>query len=213
MNPQDVQTPASPLGSFPELAAMYRSSFQLPLSTAQTGSQIQADQTTVANQKAAQSASNYQVVKRPDGGFGFYDPSGKEISAADYATATGKNLTDVLKNSDNPIDKRFVQDYNDLNNYQSLKAQSNSDPQAAAKAKAIEDQVKNLYKIDLHKLTGGDVTGELIKNYPTVFGLNKAGISGSSLLFPTDQYATGIAKQQNPTGFYQGGSTSGQGVH
>lgn len=204
----------SPLGNFPELAAMYQSSFQLPISNAQVGAQDYQDQTSIANANAAKSAANYRVVSRPDGGFGFYDPSGKEISAADYAQVAGKTPQEVLKGSQNPIDIQYQQDYDDLNNYIKQRALAKTDPKAAAQAKAVEDQVNKQYGINLAKQNPHQVVQTFMNNYPTVYGGTKAGISGNSVLVPGEQYALGAAAAANPGGYYQpssgGGFNSGQ---
>lgn len=176
--PQNIQTPTSPLGNFPELAAMYRSSFQTPLSNAITSSQAQADQTSVSNAKAAQSAGNYQQVQRPDGGFGFYDPQGNEISAYQYASATGKAPTDVLKNSTNPIDIGYAKDFKDLQDYINLKLQSSKDTAAAQKAKAIEQDVQKTYKINIAKMTPAQLIQQFQSAYPTIYGANQSNAPG-----------------------------------
>lgn len=178
MDPNAVQTPASPLGNFPELAAMYQSSFQAPLSNAITNSQAQADQTTVSNAKSAQSASNYQVLQRADGGYGFYDPSGKEVTAAEYAAATGKAPTDVLKNSTNPIDIGYQKDFKDLQDYINLKLQSSKDTAAAQKAKAIEQDVQKTHKINIAKLTPAQLIQQFQSAYPTIYGANQGNAPG-----------------------------------
>lgn len=176
--PQNIQTPTSPLGNFPELAQMYQSSFQLPLSNAQTGSQANADQITVANQKAAQSAGNYRQIPLPDGGFGFVDPTGKEISASEYAAATGKAPTDVLKNSTNPIDIGYQKDFKDLQDYINLKLQSSKDTAAAQKAKAIEADVQKSYKINIAKMTPAQLIATFQSAYPTIYGANQNNAPG-----------------------------------
>lgn len=170
-----IQTPTSPLGNFPELAAMYRGNFQSIPSNAQTQAQSVADQNTVSAQKAAASASNYQQVARPDGGFGFYDPNGNEISAAQYASATGKTPGDVLKNSTNPIDIGYQKDFKDLQQYINLKLQSGQDTAAKQKASAIEQEVQKNYKINIAKLTPAQLISQFQSAYPTIYGQNQVG--------------------------------------
>lgn len=189
MQPQDIQSPSSPLGSFPELANMYRSSFQLPLSNAQVGSQNVADKTLLANQAAQQEAEqkkqdylsdpkNYIAQPRDDGGFGFYSPDGKEITAAQYAAATGKAPQDVLKNSTNPIDIGYQKDFKDLQDYINLKLQSGKDSAASQKAKAIEQDVSKSYGIDISKLTPDQLIKTFQAAYPTIYGANKGNAAG-----------------------------------
>lgn len=204
------QSPPSPLGSFPELAAMYNSSFQLPLSNAQTSSQANADQATVSAAKAAQSAKNYQVVQRPDGGFGFYDPSGKEITAAEYASVTGKNVSDILKNSSNPIDIGHAKDFKDLQDYINLKLQSPSDKAAGDKAHAIEQDVQKQHGINISQLKPDQLIQAFRQAYPTIYGqggfqgAGTAGIPVGQTLIP--QATNNFVQQYYP----QGAGTGGQ---
>lgn len=189
MQPQQVdtnaiQSPTSPLGSFPELAAMYRTSFQLPASNAGVSAQAQADQTTVSAQKAAASASNYQQVARPDGGFGFYDPNGNEISAAQYASATGKTPGDVLKNSTNPIDIGYQKDFKDLQDYINNKLQSSTNVKSAAAAKNVEQQVQKTFKVDISKYTPAQLIQQFQHAYPTVYGLQNTGVPSGQVFIP-----------------------------
>lgn len=203
----NIQTPTSPLGSFPELAALNKSTFQLPQSTQAAGAQGNIASDIVAQQKAAADAaaketeqkikdmadpSKYQQVARSDGGYGFYDPQGNEISAAEYAHITNKSLDSVLKNSQNPIDTGFVQDYKDLQDYANLKLQSKSNPDASSKAKAIEQQVKDQYGIDLSKMKLGEITDAFRKQYPTVFGLQNKGVPVGQLFIPSQNSGSDV---------------------
>lgn len=203
----DVQTPASPLGNFPELAQMYRSSFQLPLSNAGVSAQSANDQTTLANQKAQADSQkqiqsylndpkNYQQVQLPDGGFGFYDPSGKAVTAAQYAAATGKAPTDVLKNSTNPVDIGYQKDFSDLQSYINNKLQSATNAGARVKAQNVENQIKNnasLTKInggqpvDISKMTPAQLIQTFQHAYPTVYGLTNTGVPSNQVFIPNSQ--------------------------
>lgn len=205
---QQQGSPTSPLGSFPELAKLYASSFQLPLSNAATKAQGAQTDTTVYNQKQAeeeakankidelkaqaqqlqdaQDPSKFQQVPKDDGGYSFYDGAGNEISAFDFARATGKRPDEVLSKSQNPIDIGFKQDYKQLQDYLNAKANSKNDPDGAGQtAKGIEDVVKQQYGIDLHKMKIADVIKRFQTAYPTVFGGNKKGISSGQTLIPS----------------------------
>lgn len=217
----------SPLGSFPELAKLYQSSFQLPLSNAQTGAQAQQDQVTVENAKKAQAEaearsrafsdpSKYTVVQRPDGGYGFYGPDGKEVTAAQYAAVAGKLPTDILKDSQNPIDQQYIQDSKNLSAYYKAKAQSKYDKGQAAIAKQIETQVKNAYGLDLAKTPHQQVLQAFYSNYPTVYGPNKnnaPGFSGSNLAIPGTGTAVGqLGGQSVVNSLNYGGFGGGSGI-
>lgn len=203
-----IATPAAPLIQAPapataEIQAAHALNWQVPESDFNTGVGVNQAQITVQQQKAAAAAaekaardkadpSKYQQVAKQDGGYAFLDPEGKEISASDYAHITNKSLADVLKNSQNPIDQGFVNDFNHLNNYIKLKQES-GDPKsdAAKKVQQIEDQIQRQYKIDLHKAKVQDIVGAFMKQYPTVFGGQGAGqVNPSQSFIPSNQYAT-----------------------
>lgn len=198
--------PTSPLGSFPELAKLYSSAFQLPLSNAASkGLGAQTD-VKVYNQKAAeeeakanqldelklqaqslqdaQDPSKFQQVAKDDGGYGFYDGAGNEISAFEFARATGKSPADVLAQSQNPIDIGFNQDYKQLQDYLNAKANSKNDQTAADTAKNIEAIVKKNYGVDLHKMQIKDVIKQFQSAYPTVFGGNRKGVPAGQTFIP-----------------------------
>lgn len=193
---QQLGSPTSPLGSFPELAKLYGSSFQLPLSNAGTKATSANADVAVNNQKvdlqnkaaqlqAMSDASKYQQVKAQDGGFQFFDPLGNPISAYQYANATNKSPSEVLKNSENPIDKSYQQDANQLQSYINDKIASKSDPTAADKASAIEAQVKQQYGINLGAMKIEDVINTFKAAYPTVYGGTNTGVSSGQTLIPS----------------------------
>lgn len=198
---------ASPLGSFPELANMYASNFSSPLSNAQTDVQAQQDTVTVENQKRAAAAAEaaakeradafankdkYTIQPRSDGGFGFYGPDGKEVSAAQYADNTKQKLTDVLKDSQNPIDIRYINDAKNLTSYLQARAQYNVDPNQQKIADAIEKQVNPIiqknFGVNLHQANPQQLINFFQQNYPTIYGANQnnaPGFSGSSQFLPS----------------------------
>lgn len=193
---QQVGSGTSPLGNFPELSKLYSSSFQLPVSQAASSAAGNATNDIVSQQKAAAAAaassgggrsggSGYTITSRPDGGFGFYGPDGSEISAAQYAQATGKDLSTVLKNSTNPIDKAFLQDYKQLNSYINNKQNAANDPKARSAAQAVETQVRKLYNIPLHQQNPTSIINAFVSAYPTVFGGTAAGKQGTNTLLPS----------------------------
>lgn len=218
---------ASPLGAFPELSQMYATNFSSPISNANASAQANQDQVTVENSKKAQAAaeaqaaafgdkSKYTVQQRSDGGFGFYGPDGKEVSAAQYANNTGQKLTDVLKDSQNPIDVRYVQDQQNLTKYLQAKAQSKYDKGQAAIAKQIEQNVNKAHGINLGQQNPQNLIKLMQANYPTIYGShqdNSPGFSGSGNFLPSPDTAKqqlggqGVLNSLN----YGGGSSGGIG--
>ena len=131
---QQQGAPASPLGNFPELANFYAPSFQAAKATGavqagsfNTSAQVanaQADKVAAIKQRIQQiqdlqDPSKYQQVPKQDGGYTFLDPSGKEITAFEYARVSGKDPASVLSDSQNPIDQGFTRDYKNLNDFMS----------------------------------------------------------------------------------------------
>ena len=54
---------------------------------------------------------NYKAIVNDAGGYDFYDATGGKISAVEYAKATNKHITDLYKDSQDPNDKDFTDDY------------------------------------------------------------------------------------------------------
>jgi hypothetical protein len=216
---------ASPLGSFPELSQMYATSFSSPVSNARAGVEYSQDQTAVENAKKAAAEADarasafadknkYTVQQRSDGGFGFYGPDGKEVSAAQYANNTGQKLTDILKDSQNPIDVRYIQDQQNLTKYLQAKSQSKFDPKQKAIADQIEQEVNKVHGINLGQQNPQQLIQTMQQNYPTIYGANQnnaPGFSGPSTFLPNTGGAQSQAEANNPLGFYQSQSSGGLG--
>jgi hypothetical protein len=197
-----IQPSASPLGSFPELSRMYASSAQLPQATG--AANILTNQATdiVKQREAAASAkkskAKYRRIKRSDGGFGFYDPDGNEISAHDYAAATDSTPSQVLSDSENPIDIGYQQDYKNLQEYINNKLNAKHDQEANDAAVATEQQVKKAYGVDLGKLTPSQLIDKFKEQYPTIYGRKNTGVPAGQVFVPRRQ-------EVDPTGGSGGG--------
>jgi hypothetical protein len=187
-----IQTPTSPLGSFPELAALHQSSFQLGQSSGAASALANNAQQTVAEQKAIAEAkkkqvSNYQRLKKSDGGYTFVDPDGKEISAYEYANAIGKSPSDVLKDSENPLDIGYQQDFKNLSDYINSKLNSKYNSEAESAARQTEKQVKDSYGVDLGSMNPSELIDLFKSRYPTVYGGSNNGNSAGELFLPNKQ--------------------------
>lgn len=199
-------------GNWPSIARLYSSDFAAPQATAEAGAGVGLAQQQVAEQKAAAAAASsgggrsggggFKIQARPDGGFGYYAPDGTEVSASVYAAATGKDVATVLKNSKNPIDQAFIQDYKQLQDYINNKKNSQNNPQARSAAQAVETQVRKLYGIQLHQANPNDVINAFIKAYPTIYGQgatatdylkpgfgDQAGKQGTNRLIPSNTFS------------------------
>lgn len=190
---------ASPLGSFPELAKLYSSApvlarQQLSSAAPNYNAGVQADNEAEARRLAAaeaaqrlkdlQDPSKYQQIQKADGGYAFYDPTGKEISAVQYAAVHNTTPDEVLKHSQNPIDLAYREDFKNLQNYINNKLRSKNSTKAADTASAVEAQVKQAYGIDLNKMSPQDLIQTFQKAYPTVYGGTHKGVPASTTFIP-----------------------------
>lgn len=201
-----IQSPTSPLGSFPELARLYQSSFQLPQSSGASGVLAQNTGDVLDEQKRQAAAASsggggggsgggkYEKYSKPDGGYGFRDPSGNEISVSEYAAATEKDRAEVLKGSKNPIDKAFMKDWRQLDQYIKDKTNAKNDSKARSRAQAVETQVRKLYGIKLHEQTPDSVVNTFMQAYPTIFGKGSTYSEGV-----TSGFGNTTGKQGNST--------------
>ena len=132
---QQIQAPSgNPLGAAnaPEIANFYRSSFQLPASNIASQGSAYNTEVTVANEKAAREAElkrqakeaadmadpdKYTQKAKEDGGYDFFDPQGNQIDIATYSKVTGKNPVEIIKDSENPIDIQYREDWANMQDY------------------------------------------------------------------------------------------------
>lgn len=104
--------------------------------------------------------SKFTKVRKADGGFDFFDPEGKPISINDYAQVTGQRRVDVLKDSENPIDQEYINDWNNANEL----------AQAFYNGDELTKQAYMQANPDLKNVSPQDFMSELIKKYPHLYG-------------------------------------------
>lgn len=122
--------PSNPLGASnaPEIAKLYAASYGLQdakgLASAKVSqAQDEKDAADAAAKLAAQKEADmsnfkaYKIVKKGDGGYDFYDPNGQQVDIATLAQRTGVKPSDVLADSENPIDVQYVNDYKNLQGF------------------------------------------------------------------------------------------------
>lgn len=71
---------------------------------------------------------NFKMTPSDDGGYNFYDGAGNAISVNDFARATGARPEELLKDSQNPNDQKFVRDHQVVQNL--VNAMVNQDSKA-----------------------------------------------------------------------------------
>jgi hypothetical protein len=122
--------------SMPELAALYTSEAASGRGLGQTAESSYNAGIDVERQKEARALAekrraimedpnSWRVQQKEDGGYDFFDPTGKQVDIATYAQATNQKPYDIVKSSDNPIDMQYTQDYNYLTEY--IEALQNKD--------------------------------------------------------------------------------------
>lgn len=135
--------------------------------------------------KAMADPANYKRVKNnKDGGWNFFDPEGKPISAYDYANAIGSTPAEVLKDSENPIDTGYQTDFEDLQAYFQASMTKDTDKDAKDYWDAVNDEVEKKRGIKLWTMKPADVIASFKKAYPTVYGTQNKGVKVGSLYMP-----------------------------
>lgn len=191
------------LGGAPELQKFYDINAQLPQSAA--GAQALASNANVESKiqqqaltnkindlKAKASGEGYTRTKAPDGGWNFFDNQGNSISAYQFANATGNNPADVLKDSENPIDIQYNQDYNNLQDF-------------FAASMSGDKEAKALYLADnpgLDQMSPKQVLDSFKQAYPTVYGGTNTGVPTGKTFIPN------LGALKNNAGFAAGGDYS-----
>lgn len=147
-----ISAPTSTLGASnaPELANLYKSTFQLPQSSGSTSAAANVSGDIVAQQRAAAAAaaqaaaeakqkaadlqdlSKYRVQQKDDGGYDFFAPDGSQVDIATLSQRTGVKPVDILfsktlgTDSQNPIDIQYAEDQKNLNDYIRAKLSNNT---------------------------------------------------------------------------------------
>lgn len=112
--------------------------------------------------------SKYRTVRKDDGGFDFLDPEGNKIDISTYAKVTGQRLVDILKDSENPIDQAYINDWSNMNTL--AQAMYNNDGETVT---SFIEQNKNL-----KGMKPQDLMMELVRKYPHLY---RAGTYSNTL--------------------------------
>lgn len=107
--------------------------------------------------------SKYRTVRKDDGGFDFLDPEGNKIDVSTYAKVTGQRLVDILKDSENPIDQEYINDWSNMNTL--AQAMYNNDGETVT---SFIEQNKNL-----KGMKPQDLMMELVRKYPHLYRAGK----------------------------------------
>lgn len=180
----------APNGAIPELANAMTGAFRAA-AVARPGkaqgqvAQVQADEEEKRAAAAASARANeikdlldpgkYDRRRKDDGGFAFFDPTGKEIDIDTYAKRTGMRRAEILADSENPVDLQFIDDYNTMNEINQAVWRNDSS--------ALKD-----LKMDYPDLFSGDksptieeLNRKMLEKYPHIFGRGNYQVSKSNL--------------------------------
>jgi hypothetical protein len=134
---------------------------------------------------------NYQKVRKDDGGFDFYDPTGKKIDVHQYSQVTGKSVADVLKDSENNLDIQFQQDYKTMQDV--ANAYANGDKGYLDKL-AKDSGDPNFFK----GKTAADIMQMFKKGYPQIYGMQGQGTNVRDVSQAPGFTGGGQPQQQSP---------------
>lgn len=210
----NIQAPASTLGASqaPELAAMALPDFQLPVSggatsilSAQAGDIVEQQKKAAAlaekKKKDLADVNNYKIVRKDDGGYDYFDPDGNQVDIATLAERTGAKPSDLVKDSENPIDKQYMEDYNNLQEY--LSALINKDKETLD---AIRSERPELSKYDSEG--GQEKLIQDFKNYYKRYYTTREKDPEAWGVRPNSN--TFVPNRQVAVGAYDGGSGIGE---
>lgn len=130
--------------------------------------------------KDMQDPSKFSIQKAQDGGLRYFDPMGKPISLSQYTQVTGKNPSDILKNSDNMLDKQYVNDYKNMEGI--VNAFANGDKGFLDKLDpATKQKIQGYGNNDQERMT--NMMNAFRNLYPNVYGGSGTGTVGQAASF------------------------------
>lgn len=117
--------------------------------------------------KEAEDPSKAQMKLRPDGlGYNFFDGAGKQIGINQFSMITGKRPDEILADSANPRDQKFVQDYRAMREISN--AWVNGDTETLAKYRQA-DPAKFNELVTKYK-SPGEMVGAFTQFYSDYYG-------------------------------------------
>lgn len=130
------------------------------------GANAKIDAVAQSNAAAASDPSKAQMKLLPNNqGYAFYDGTGKRISINDFSLLTGKRPDEILADSPNPVDQKFVQDYKTLTAFTG--AWVNGDKDTLAKMREADPQTYN--NLIANYKSPGDVIGAFTKHWSNYY--------------------------------------------
>lgn len=154
-----------------------------------------ARQAKIQSVKDQMDPSKYTRVRKADGGFSFYDPSGKEIDINRYSQMTGHSRADVLSDSENPVDMQYLNDFKKMQDAMNVMYGGSAADKAAFLAANPDLRGRNIQ----------DFATDLIRKYPHMYG--RGGSGGQAYQSTLKNMGMNIFNSNYATG--SGASTGG----
>lgn len=110
-----------------------------------------------------QDPDEYKQIVNDKGGYDFFDPLGNKITAVEFARKRNMQISDVYKDSQDPEDKDFIDDYNRVMDLG--RALQSGDKEA--RDKIYKDSPE--FKEKFHNWKYADIVKELHRTYPGYF--------------------------------------------
>lgn len=120
---QNLQTwqNAQDAAAHADAARVQQENFQAGQNNLNRQAQAQVAATAAAARVAATNpAKGFGVGKTQTGGLSFHGPNGQPVTAAQYASATGGNISDILSASSDPTDQAILQQIHGGSSYGQL---------------------------------------------------------------------------------------------
>lgn len=150
-----------------------------------------AEEAKVKELKRLQDPDEYKRIVNKVGGYDFFDPLGNKISAVDYAQKVNKQVTDVYKDSQDPNDEDFINDYKRVKELGGI-IQS-GDAKARDKFYEKNPDFKKAYA----NSTYTDIVKDLRAEYPGYFRSDKEGDNAAVGTQRLDQLKSDDDKKKN----------------
>lgn len=184
----------APASSIPELSQAMRGSFRASaLERPGKAQEVAANEQAKRDEEASREAfrkkqqqladmldpGKYEKRRKDDGGFAFFDPTGKEIDIDTYAKRTGLRRVDILSDSENPVDLQFIDDYTMMNELNQAAWRND-----AATLSEFKSMYPSLFSDKGKAPTIEELNKRMLEKYPHMFGRGQYEISRRNLGSP-----------------------------
>ena len=163
------------------------------------GQHAQEDAEIARAQETAELEDKIDALTNPDrweaipiqgGGYDFRDGTGEPVTPVEYARATNQRVTDIIGDSQDPLDQEFLRDYEFVKDLGDVFARGNREDYEQMKEKYPEMWERSQTPEDYD--TYDDLLYDFKREYPEYFGSDiDAGIGTGSPVGPEDVQGSG----------------------